>query len=198
MRQALRLHPDSRCVAATRIEVDVTRPRAGSLVLSYVVHRQDRRAAPAAGDGAGARAMSSGGIPASRPSSRFAGRRLLRIQLRALDPMGGLSVRRLPQRDARRDRDRRAADRGAIDRRALHLAGLAGVGRAVGPAARGRMASRSRGGDRGNGRRTSRTGPWRIRPARRISIMPIALRMTCPSARPLLRNWHSSPRHHRA
>ena len=37
MRQALRLHPDSRCAAVARIEVDVTRPRAGGLVLSYVV-----------------------------------------------------------------------------------------------------------------------------------------------------------------
>jgi hypothetical protein len=37
MRQALRLHPDSRCVAATHVEVDVARPRAGSLVLRYVV-----------------------------------------------------------------------------------------------------------------------------------------------------------------
>ncbi|MGP0089486.1 MAG: DOMON-like domain-containing protein [Xanthobacteraceae bacterium] len=37
MRQALRLHPDSLCVAATRIEVEVARPRPGGLVLSYVV-----------------------------------------------------------------------------------------------------------------------------------------------------------------
>lgn len=37
MRQALRLHPDSLCFAATHIEVEVARPRAGSLVLSYVV-----------------------------------------------------------------------------------------------------------------------------------------------------------------
>ena len=37
MRQALKLHPDSLCSAVTRIEVDVARPRAGSLVLSYVV-----------------------------------------------------------------------------------------------------------------------------------------------------------------
>jgi hypothetical protein len=37
MRQALRLHRDSRCAAATRIDVDVARPRAGALVLSYVV-----------------------------------------------------------------------------------------------------------------------------------------------------------------
>ena len=37
MRQALRLHPDSLCLAATHIEVDVARPRAGSLVLTYVV-----------------------------------------------------------------------------------------------------------------------------------------------------------------
>ena len=35
---ALIRHPESRCVAATRIEVDVARPRAGRLVLSYVVH----------------------------------------------------------------------------------------------------------------------------------------------------------------
>ena len=37
MRHTLRLHPDSLCAAATRIEVDVARPRPGSLVLSYVV-----------------------------------------------------------------------------------------------------------------------------------------------------------------
>src|SRR5579872_2869519 len=37
MRQALRLHPDSHCAAVAGIDVDVTRPRAGSLVLSYVV-----------------------------------------------------------------------------------------------------------------------------------------------------------------
>src|ERR1700722_3286440 len=38
MRQALRRHPDSRCASAARIDVDVVRPSAGSLVLSYVVH----------------------------------------------------------------------------------------------------------------------------------------------------------------
>ncbi len=37
MRQALRLHPDSLCFAATQIEVDVAPPRAGNLVLSYFV-----------------------------------------------------------------------------------------------------------------------------------------------------------------
>ncbi len=37
MRQALRRHPDSHCVAAMRIDVDVARPCAGRLVLSYVV-----------------------------------------------------------------------------------------------------------------------------------------------------------------
>ena len=37
MRQALKLHPDSLCSAVTHIEVDVARPRAGSLVLSYFV-----------------------------------------------------------------------------------------------------------------------------------------------------------------
>jgi hypothetical protein len=37
MRQALRLHPDSRCFAATHVEVEVARPGAGSLVLSYFV-----------------------------------------------------------------------------------------------------------------------------------------------------------------
>jgi hypothetical protein len=37
LRQTLRLHPDSRCDAATGIEVDVALPRPGSLVLSYVV-----------------------------------------------------------------------------------------------------------------------------------------------------------------
>jgi hypothetical protein len=37
LRQTLRLHPDSRCDAATGIAVDVALPRPGSLVLSYVV-----------------------------------------------------------------------------------------------------------------------------------------------------------------
>jgi hypothetical protein len=37
MRQALRLHPDSPCFAATRVDVEVARPRPGSLVLSYFV-----------------------------------------------------------------------------------------------------------------------------------------------------------------
>ena len=33
----MRRHPDSRCVAATHVEVDVARPRPNCLVLSYVV-----------------------------------------------------------------------------------------------------------------------------------------------------------------
>jgi hypothetical protein len=37
LHQALRLHPDSLCVAATRVEAEVAWPRSGSLVLSYVV-----------------------------------------------------------------------------------------------------------------------------------------------------------------
>ena len=37
MRQLLKLHPDSRCFAAAHIEVGVARPRANSLVLSYIV-----------------------------------------------------------------------------------------------------------------------------------------------------------------
>jgi hypothetical protein len=37
MRHTLLLHPDSHCAAATRIEADIARPRAGSLILSYVV-----------------------------------------------------------------------------------------------------------------------------------------------------------------
>lgn len=37
MRQALTLHPGSRCVAATRIDVEIGRPRPGNLVLHYSV-----------------------------------------------------------------------------------------------------------------------------------------------------------------
>jgi len=37
MGQSLRLHPDSLCLAAAHVEVEVARPRAGSLMLSYVV-----------------------------------------------------------------------------------------------------------------------------------------------------------------
>ena len=37
MRQTLTLHPESRCAAAARVEVDVARPRPGGLALTYVV-----------------------------------------------------------------------------------------------------------------------------------------------------------------
>ena len=37
MRQALKLHPESHCAAATQIEVEATRPRPGNLLLQYVV-----------------------------------------------------------------------------------------------------------------------------------------------------------------
>lgn len=37
MRRALTLHPDSRCLSATRIDVDIARPRSGELLLRYVV-----------------------------------------------------------------------------------------------------------------------------------------------------------------
>jgi hypothetical protein len=37
MRQTLRLHPDSLCAAATRIEADVARPHPSGLILSYIV-----------------------------------------------------------------------------------------------------------------------------------------------------------------
>ena len=37
MRHTLRLHPDSLCAVATRIEADIAHPRPGSLILSYVV-----------------------------------------------------------------------------------------------------------------------------------------------------------------
>jgi hypothetical protein len=37
MHHALKLHPDSRSLAATRVEVGIARPRADRLVLSYIV-----------------------------------------------------------------------------------------------------------------------------------------------------------------
>jgi hypothetical protein len=37
MRVALKLHPDSRCTAATRIDVEVARPETGTLVLTYAL-----------------------------------------------------------------------------------------------------------------------------------------------------------------
>jgi hypothetical protein len=40
MRQALRLHPDSPSFAANHVEVEVTRPRTGSLLLRYLVTGQ--------------------------------------------------------------------------------------------------------------------------------------------------------------
>jgi hypothetical protein len=44
-RQALKVHPDSLCSAVTDIEVEIMRPCAGSLILSYLVtssHAQPR------------------------------------------------------------------------------------------------------------------------------------------------------------
>jgi hypothetical protein len=40
MRRQLRLHPDSRSVAVTSIDVEITRPRANNLQLSYIVTGQ--------------------------------------------------------------------------------------------------------------------------------------------------------------
>ena len=37
MRRALTLHPDSRCIAATSVEVEIMLPRSGDLVLQYQV-----------------------------------------------------------------------------------------------------------------------------------------------------------------
>jgi hypothetical protein len=37
MRHVLKRHPDSRCASVARVEVEVGRPRAGNLVLSYIV-----------------------------------------------------------------------------------------------------------------------------------------------------------------
>ncbi len=153
MRQALRLHPDSRCAAVTRIEVDVTRPRAGSSGAVLCRHRQDRRPAPAAGDGFSARgrALAAHLLRGLRP--RFARRGVLRVQLCAFDPVGGLSVRWLPQRDARCEPGSRAPRievQSAAGRYTLQA--RAGVGRAFGAATQCRLAPRPRGGDRGNGR----------------------------------------------
>src|SRR5206468_2777303 len=56
MRQTLRRHPDSLCVAAASVEVEILRPCAGTLALSYVLHgnlselRLPPIAAPARGD----------------------------------------------------------------------------------------------------------------------------------------------------
>jgi hypothetical protein len=50
MRQALRLHPESSCFAATHIEVDIAHSRGGYLVLSYFVTGKihDMRVPPSA------------------------------------------------------------------------------------------------------------------------------------------------------
>ena len=68
MRQALKLHPDPLCFAATHIEVDVARPRAGSLMLCYFVTGKinDLAMPPVVAPCA---PMSFGGTPASRHSS---------------------------------------------------------------------------------------------------------------------------------
>src|SRR6202023_1584983 len=100
MRQALKVHPDSLCSAVTHIEVEIMRPCAGSLVLSYLVTgRIGDLHIPAA-------------VAAARTdelwrrtcfhSSALRPAPLLRIQLCALNTMGGISVRQHTLRGARR------------------------------------------------------------------------------------------------
>ena len=103
MRQALKVHPDSLCSAVTHIEVEIMRPCAGSLVFSYLVTGRigDLRI-PAAVAAARTDELFRGIRP------HFARPRLLRIQLCALNTMGGLSVRQLPKRNACCNRDKRA------------------------------------------------------------------------------------------
>ena len=88
MRQALILHPDSLCLAATQIDVEVARPRADRLVLSYVVTGKigDLRMPPVMASARGDELWRHTCFEAFVRAS--AGRRLLRIQLCAVDRNG--------------------------------------------------------------------------------------------------------------
>ncbi len=111
--------------------------------------RQDRRCPHAAGRGGCAQRRTLAAHLLRGICPGFPRRRLLRIQLRAFDAMGGLSVQRLPKRHGGSDRNRCARNRRAIKCRLLHLAGLACPGSLVGFPTLSIMASRLVGGDRG-------------------------------------------------
>src|ERR1700722_20266849 len=78
---------------------------------------------------------------------------VLRVQSRALEIVVRPCVRRLPERDARRGRDRTAARQCDVGRCTLRNSGIAGAGECpVEAQARCGMAARTLGGDRGNER----------------------------------------------
>ena len=79
---------------------------------------------------------------------RIVERRVLRIQFRAFDAMGGISVQGLPKRDQRCERDKCAAYRSEIERRLLHFADFAGARSVADLARRRSLASRPLGRDR--------------------------------------------------
>ena len=109
-RLLLRLHPDSRCFAATNIEVEITRLRAGSLALSYVVTgkmgeiRMPPLAKPERGEGlwrhtcfeAFVRASSDAGYYEFNfaPSTQWAAYRFsgYRSEMRLVDEIGAPSI----------------------------------------------------------------------------------------------------------
>ena len=149
MHHVLRLHPDSRCVAATHVEVEVARPRAGPSGVVLYRHRQDR-AMSACRPSCQPRAPTSfGSTPASRPLSAL--RRAPSYYEFNFAPSTQWAAYRfdeLPQRDACGGRDRRASDRSAIEPRLIHIASLAGAGSPAGFTAPRLVASRPVGGDR--------------------------------------------------
>ena len=191
MRQTLRFHPDSLCFAATKIEVEVARPRAGSLLLSYFVTGKigDLRLPPVLGAVAAARSdelwrhtcfeafvRPSPGEAYYEfnfaPSTQWAAYRFdsYRSGMRVATDIG------VP----------RIAVQSAPECYALQAAVELAPSLPPPP-----QAGKEREGAYGVSvsRRCSKTqtavnhiGPWRIHPARRISIIPIALRMNFPKA----------------
>ena len=94
MRRALKIHPDSRCDAATRIEVEVARPRPGNLQLRYVVTGKigDLVLPPVTAPARSRRALAAHLLRGVFPL----GRGVLRVQLRALArngrPIGSTAI----------------------------------------------------------------------------------------------------------
>jgi hypothetical protein len=142
-------HRSGRCAATGRL-FDV----------SVCCDRQDRRSgdASAGHSHTDRRTLAAHLLRGLRP--KFAWRGILRIQLRAVDAMGGLWICRLSKRQARGERDQATANRGRGELRTLPLASVAGVGSDRAACWRGRrwsgctVASRALGGDRTGQRRS--------------------------------------------
>ena len=152
MRRFLTPHPDTPGPLVRGVEVEVIRGRRISLRLGYAVRGDiGGVAVPRAGHAARRDGLWRHTCFEAFVRAR-AGDRLLRAQPVALDRMGGLCLRRLSRRHARRCRESGPEDRRSRRRRPLRAPGDSRPGRRSAALRPIGLASRPLGGDRGERR----------------------------------------------